>query len=110
MGIMFTGILFFLVPSFLLVTPSHGESCTQEVKELKKSLAQMRGEIDVLKDQMNIKEEEAIVKITKRIKDALDDETESVGRKIEEMMTKIKTLQVDNQALRMKLEKREDEF
>jgi len=107
---MITGILFFLVHSLLLVTPTLGESCTQEVEELKDALVQVRGEIDVLKDKMNIKEEEVIVEIVKRIKDDLDVEKESLGSKIEELMAKIEVLQADNLALKMKLMKREDDF
>merc|ERR1712002_1393366 len=83
--IMFTGILLFLVHSLLLVTPSHGESCTQDVKELKEALVQMREEVDMLKGKMIIKEKEVIIEIMKRIKDDLDMEKESLGRNVKKM-------------------------
>ena len=70
----------------------------------------MRDEIDVLKDRVNIKEEEVVKEIVKRIKDDLQAEAERAGEKMEEMMEKIEALRADNQALRRRVEKREDEI
>merc|ERR1711872_1096749 len=108
--IMCSRMWFLVVPCLLMVPPSLGESCSQDVKELRETLGQMRAEIEVLKDRVNIKEEELVVEIVKRVRDDLEADKEAVGRNFEEIKKKIETLQADNQALRIKLEKREEKI
>jgi len=99
--------LFRLLFPCLLVGQSQGESCTEEVGHLKDIMDNMRVEIYEIKDNMKIKEEQVIAEIYKKIKDDLETDKEQTERKVDEVLKKIEALRTDNQALRMKLEKRD---
>merc|ERR1711962_826490 len=102
-------MLFPVVVFLMVLAPSKGGSCAQEIGDLRETLGQMREEIDVLKDRVNTKDAEVIEKIVKRVKDDLKPEAEIVGQKMEEMMEKIEALRADNLALRRRIDKNSDD-
>lgn len=94
----------------LVVSPTIGKSCNQEIGDIREALGQMKADIDILKNKVNMKEEEAIMEIQKRIRDDQEVEKITIKRKFELLMENIEDLRAENHALKMKVENRNCDF